>query len=207
MRNEVVKKYVEKYSLGVVEVENSLEQYDSFFKNMGFKESIEELIQKRIKDKVFVKVMDLGCGNGGFLFDLKKEFKDEVHTIGVDLLAPEKHCDEVIVGDAVEVKFPCEVDFVFSFRTLHEVGEPEKIIEKVYNSLAEGGKAFLSFRTADLYAGGKGIAELKEREIKQLQKMVELGKLKEFSVAGFEVTVKDAKGNNHVAGVNVFLEK
>ena len=207
MRKEVVKKYVEKYTLGVTEVENSLEQYNSFFQNMGFKEKIEDLIEKRLKDKVFVKIMDLGCGNGGFLADLKKKFGEQIHTIGVDLLAPEKPPDESVLGDALEAEFPKEIDFVFSFRTLHEIGEPEKIVEKTQNALAEGGKAFLSFRTLDLYSGGKGIAEIQGKEIKQLQQMVRQRKLKGFSVNGFEVSVKDEKGKNQTAGVNIFLEK
>ena len=207
MRNEVIKKYVEKYSLGVVEIKNSLEQYNSFFKNMGFKEPIEKLIEERLKNKKVVKILDVGCGNAGFLAELNDLFGEKIHTIGVDLLAPEKPINEVILGDAVEVNFPKDVDFVFSFRTLHEIGEPEKIIKKIYSSLAKEGKAFLSFRTMDLYAGGKGIAELKAKEIKKLRKMVELGKLKEFNVSGFEVSIKDEKGNTHVAGVNVFLEK
>ena len=207
MRKEVVKKYVEKYTLGVTEVENSLEQYNSFFQNMGFKEKIEDLIEKRLKDKVFVKIMDLGCGNGGFLADLKKKFGEQIHTIGVDLLAPEKPPDESVLGDALESEFPKEVDFVFSFRTLHEIGEPEKIVEKTQNALANGGKAFLSFRTLDLYSGGKGIAEIQGKEIKQLQQMVRQRKLKGFSVNGFEVSVKDEKGKNQTAGVNIFLEK
>ncbi|MFH1391405.1 MAG: class I SAM-dependent methyltransferase [Candidatus Diapherotrites archaeon] len=207
MRKEVVKKYVEKYTLGVTEVENSLEQYNSFFQNMGFKEKIEDLIEKKLEDKVFVRIMDLGCGNGGFLADLKEKFGEQVHTIGLDLLAPEKHPDESVLGDAIESEFPKEIDFVFSFRTLHEIGEPEKIVEKIQNSLAEGGKAFLSFRTMDLYSGGKGIAELQEKEVKQLKQMVRSRKLKGFSVSGFEVSVKDEKGKNQTAGVNLFLEK
>ena len=208
MRNEVVKKYIEKYSLGVVETENSLEQYNSFFKNMGFKETIDELIEKRLKDeKVFVRIMDIGCGDGGFLADLKKKFDEEIHTIGLDLMAAEKKPDTMIIGDAAEIDFPKELDFVFSFRSLHEIGEPEKIVEKIYESLAKGGKAFLSFRTLDLYIGGAGLAELGSKEIKALHKMVRSRKLKGFSVNGFEVTVNDDKGKKTTAGVNVFLEK
>ncbi|MCR4336154.1 MAG: class I SAM-dependent methyltransferase [archaeon] len=207
MRKEIVKKYVDKYSLGVTDIENSLIQYNSFFKNMGFNETIEELIEKRLEDKVFVRIMDIGCGNGGFLADLKKKFDEQIHTIGVDLLAPEKHPDQSVLGDAFETAFPKEIDFVFSFRTLHEIGEPEKIVEKIQNSLAVGGKAFLSFRTLDLYSGGKGIAEIQAKEVKQLQQMVRQRKLKGFSVNGFEVSVKDEKGKNQTAGVNLFLEK
>lgn len=207
MRNEVVKKYIDKYSLGVVENENSLEQYASFFRNMGFKETIEELIRKKLEEKVFVRVMDLGCGNGGFLAALKKEFDEQVHTIGIDLMAAEKHPDEMVIGDALEVLFPKEIDFVFSFRSLHEIGEPEKIVEKVYDSLAKNGKAFLSFRTMDLYAGGKGLAEIGEKELKQLTQMVRKGKLNSLKIKGFEVSVKDEKGKAHTAGVNIFLEK
>ncbi len=207
MRPETVKKYVEKYSLGVMETENSLEQYNSFFRNMGFKETIEQLIEKRLEDRVFVIVMDLGCGNGGFLADLKKTFDEEVHTVGVDLLAAEKMPGKMIIGDALEAEFPFEADFVFSFRSLHEIGEPEKMAEKIYSCLAEGGKAFLSFRTTDLYIGGPGLAELGEKDIKALQQMVRKSKFRNFKVKGFEVNVNDEKGKKVTAGVNIFLEK
>ena len=171
MRNEIIKKYVDKYSLGVTDIENSLDLYEGYSKNMGFEDTIEQLIEKRLEDRVFVKVLDLGCGNGGFLSDLKKNFKDSVHTIGIDLLAP------------------------------------EKIIEKAYNALAQGGKAFLSFRTMDLYIGQDGIAEIGTKEIKSLQKMVKSEKSSSFAVKGFEVSVKDSEGKSKVAGVNIFLEK
>ena len=204
MRHEVVKKYVDKYSLGVVEIENSLESYNTFFRNMGFKETIEQLVEKRLEDRVFVRVLDIGCGNGGFLADLKKIFTENIHTIGMDLLAPEKHPDQVILGDALEAQFPIDVDFVFSFRSLHEIGEPEKMVEKIHNSLTKGGRAFLSFRTLDLYMDGKGIGEIGAKETKALQKMVRTRKLASFKVEGFEVSVNDEKGAKHTAGVNIF---
>jgi len=207
MRNEIIKKYVDKYSLGVTDIENSLDLYEGYSKNMGFEDTIEQLIEKRLEDRVFVKVLDLGCGNGGFLSDLKKNFKDSVHTIGIDLLAPEKKPDEIVLGDALNSNWPSEVDFIFSFRVLHEIGEPEKIIEKAYNALAQGGKAFLSFRTMDLYIGQDGIAEIGTKEIKSLQKMVKSEKSSSFAVKGFEVSVKDSEGKSKVAGVNIFLEK
>lgn len=207
MRHETIKKYVDKYSIGVIDIQNSLENYNSFFTNMGFSESIEELIEKKLEEKVFVKVMDLGCGNGGFLADLKKKFDESVHTIGADLLAPENEPDELVLGDALEQPFPKDVDFIFSFRSLHEIGEPEKLIKKIYESLADGGKAFLSFRTADLLKGGKGLAEITEKETKFLKKIVSEGKLSSFSIGGFEVTVKGQNGENITAGVNIFLKK
>ena len=207
MREETVKKYLDKYSIGVVEIKNSLGQYNSFFKNMGFSEPIETLIESRLKGKVFVRVLDIGCGNGGFLSGLKKMFGECVHTIGVDLLAPEKESDQPVIGDALEVEWPKEVDFIFSFRALHEIGEPEKIIKKAYGSLASGGKAFLSFRTLDLYSGEKGIGVIGAKEIKALQKMVRSRRLEGFSVNGFEVRVDGGNGKKLTAGVNVFLEK
>ncbi len=207
MRSGLVRKYVDKYSLGVVETGNSLRQYESFFRNMGIGKTIEQLIAEKLGQKPLVRVMDIGCGDGGFLLDIKGIFGERVHTIGIDLLAPEKEPDEAIVGDCLEVPFPKEADFVFSFRSLHEIGEPEKIVGKVHAALAPGGKAFLSFRTMDLYVGGVGIAELGEKEVKALQKMVRSRKLGGFSVQGFEVTVKDDKGKKHTAGVNVILEK
>lgn len=207
MRREVVRKYLEKYSLGVVDTHNSLEQYEGFFKNMGFKETIKGLVHDKVLKHGRAVVLDLGCGDAGFLHDLKKIFGEKVETIGVDLLVPEKKPDRAVPGDALEAELPSNADFVFSFRALHEIGAPEKIVEKVYNCLAPGGKAFLSFRTADLYVGGVGIAEIGEKEIRQLQKMVSKGRLKEFKVNGFEAVLEDEKGGKVTAGVNVFLEK
>ncbi len=207
MRRETIKKYLDKYSLGVVDIENSRESYNSFFKNMGFKETIEGLIEKRLEEKVFVRVMDIGCGNGGFLSDLKKIFDEGIHTIGVDLFTAEKAPDQIVVGDALDLELPVDVDFIFSFRALHEIGEPEKIVKKVYNSLAVGGKAFLSFRTLDICLGGKGIGEIHTKETSALQKMVQTRKLENFKVDGYEVTVNSEKGKKITAGVNVFLKK
>lgn len=207
MREEAVKKYLDKYSIGVVEIKNSLRQYNTFFRNMGFSEPIEQLIESRLKGNVFVRVMDIGCGNGGFLRDLEKMFGNRVHTIGLDLLAPDNAPDQMIVGDALEARFPKDLDFIFSFRSLHEIGEPEKIAKKAMESLAPGGKAFLSFRTLDLYAEEKGIGEIGAKETKALQRMVRSHKLEGFSVNGFEVRVDDGNGKKVTAGVNVFLEK
>ncbi|MEM4256854.1 MAG: class I SAM-dependent methyltransferase [Candidatus Diapherotrites archaeon] len=206
MRREIVRKYLQKYSLGIVESENSLQLYDFFFKNMGFKESIANIIEKKTKEKEKVLVLDIGCGNAGFLLDLKKIFKEKIETIGIDLLVPQNKPDKIIAGDALDVDFPKNVDFVFSFRALHEIGEPEKIVKKTYESLAEQGKAFLSFRTSDLYSDKQGIAEIQEKEIKELQEMVSKGFLENFKVSGFEVVL--GKGKEEIlAGVNIFLEK
>ena len=207
MRRETVKKYLDKYSLGVVEIENSLDSYNSFYRNMGFSEPIEKLVEKRLEDRVFVRVLDIGCGNGGFLADLKKIFDEHIHTIGADLLAPEHAPDQLVLGDALEAEFPKDLDFVFSFRSLHEIGGPQKMVEKIYASLADGGRAYLSFRTMDLYMGGKGIAEITSKDTKALQKMVRSRKLGSFKVEGFEVTVNGPEGGKHTAGVNVFLKR
>lgn len=207
MRREVIRKYVEKYSLGLIDVNNSLEEYEKFYKNMGFSESIKELVHEKITAQGRAVVMDIGCGNAGFLLDLKEIFKEKVETIGVDLLVPMKKPDKVVAGDVLDLELPKNVDFVFSFRALHEIGEPQKITEKIYASLAPKGRAFLSFRTMDLYVDSKGIAEIGQAEIKQLTQMVRRGKLLDFSVKGFEVSLKDEKGKKFTAGVNVFLAK
>ncbi|MEM4261772.1 MAG: class I SAM-dependent methyltransferase, partial [Candidatus Diapherotrites archaeon] len=160
----------------------------------------------KTKEKEKVLVLDIGCGNAGFLLDLKKIFKEKIETIGIDLLVPQNKPDKIIAGDALDVDFPKNVDFVFSFRALHEIGEPEKIVKKTYESLAEQGKAFLSFRTSDLYSDKQGIAEIQEKEIKELQEMVSKGFLENFKVSGFEVVL--GKGKEEIlAGVNIFLEK
>ncbi|MBI4210330.1 MAG: class I SAM-dependent methyltransferase [Candidatus Diapherotrites archaeon] len=207
MRREIVKKYLEKYSLGVVDAGNSIDSYNSFCRNMGIGSGIEAMIGERLEEKVFVKVMDIGCGDCGFLGELKKMFGEHVHTIGVDLLAPLNGPDHMVIGDALEAAFPREVDFVFSFRAMHEIGEPEKMVKKVYACLAPGGRAFLSFRTMDLHAGVQGMGEIGEKEVKALRKMVRSRKLGNFIVDGREVSVSGVNGKKLTAGVNVFLEK
>ncbi|VVB99723.1 Methyltransferase domain protein [uncultured archaeon] len=209
MRSEIAGKYMEKYSLGVVDAQNSLQSYNSYFRNMGFSGTIEELVKERLAKKSPVLILDIGCGNAGFLHGLKEIFGPKIRTIGIDLIEPpmENQPDEMFMGDAAETKFPEKIDFVFSFRALHEIGEPEKIVEKAYNCLAPGGKAFLSFRTMDLSTGQKGLEEIREKEIKSLLKMVRSRRLKGFRVEGFEVSVKDENGKKLTAGVNVFLEK
>lgn len=206
MRHETIRKYLEKYSLRVIDSENSLQLYEFFFRNMGFKEKIVDLIEQRTKEKQKVLVLDIGCGNAGFLHDLKEIFREKIETIGIDILAPQNKPDKTIVGDALGVEFPKQVDFVFSFRALHEIGYPEKMVKKTYECLAEKGRAFLSFRAADLYSNIQGIAEIQEKEIKELQAMVQKGFLQDFKVRGFEVVLGEGQ-DKILAGINIFLEK
>ncbi|MBI5553122.1 MAG: class I SAM-dependent methyltransferase [Candidatus Diapherotrites archaeon] len=209
MRESVVRKYADQYALGVKDARNSLEQYNSFLHNAGIASSVEDLVRGALTRKPLVRVMDVGCGNGGFLRDLKTVFGKQVQTVGVDLVNPEFEPDEMRVGDALALEFSSDYDLIFSFRSLHEIGEPELITLKIYFALGKGGKAFLSFRTADFLSGSVGLAEITEHEISFLQRLA-----REKKLAGFSVNVKEVffpqqpdSGKKTMAGVNVFLEK
>ena len=139
--------YRKKYELGVIDVSNSLEAYNRFLVNASELKPLGEFVSEALRTKQKVRVLDIGCGTAGTLHDLKQKFGKKIETVGIDLIAfPKKNADLGLIGDAFELEWPSGFDLVFSFRSLHEIGNARKLITKVSHCLAPGGVALLLFR-------------------------------------------------------------
>lgn len=137
---------------GLFDRSNSIEKYDFFLKNMGAKTTLEKEVENILKRKKTARLLDIGCGEGGAFFELKKKFGEKIHTIGIDLLDAE-NLDEFIKGNTPEVSFPIDIDLIVSFRAMHLFHPIQKVFEEACKSLAPHGKAFFSVRCQQIVAG------------------------------------------------------
>lgn len=152
-QKQTTQKYLERYRLGVISRDNSLEQYNYFLQTMGEKKSLEEIVSKIIIEKEKCRILDLGCGNAQALLEIKEKFSETVFTAGIDLIPAKTKIDVFIEGNIHEVIFPKEMDIIISFRALHEMGFVEKIIPKITQSLSSGGRAYLWLRIREVITG------------------------------------------------------
>ena len=185
---------------------NSLEMYNKFLSNVGEKKTLQQLVESIIKRKGKAVVLDVGCGNAGALAELKKIYNSKIEVRGIDLEgldADEKSKVDVFVGgDFLEKKLPQKNDLVFSFRSLHEVGEIEKIVSKIEQSLAPLGKAVLLIRVRDENGALEGeVQEDDEEFIVKLAKKGKMGKSNAKIVAAFD------ENRKFITGVVLKLEK
>jgi ubiquinone/menaquinone biosynthesis C-methylase UbiE len=178
--------YRQKYSLGLVDISNSLEKYDSFLSNLGEEKTLEEMIGKLLQFKRKMRILDIGCGNAGALKELKKKFGKRIETIGMDLVPfPTLNADHGIIGNALEKKLPNNCDLVFSFRTLHEIGSSEVMVKEICRILAPEGTALLAFRLRTFSNGVlEWIGEMEEADEYFLFRIAEDGKLGNCTVFG-----------------------
>ncbi|MBS3061929.1 MAG: class I SAM-dependent methyltransferase [Candidatus Diapherotrites archaeon] len=165
-RKKKMARLSEKYSLGILDQDNSLSQYNGFLKNMGEPLTIEDFVSERFLEPVPVRVLEIGCGKARALFELKEKFGKKVETIGIDLVVPKKnHSDVFLEGDAWRIPFPRECNVIFSFRALHEVGFSKDMVQKITEALGIGGVGLLSFRIAESIGGKKSfLGEMTEAD-------------------------------------------
>lgn len=147
--------YREKYEQGVIRRDHTLNLYNQFLENLGEKQSLEELVARILVRKKIVRILDIGCGNGNALAELKQLFGEKVYTLGIDLIPPDtkENVDEFLEGDVHEVPIPMECDLILSFRALHEMGNLSKLIPKLAKSLTPGGRAYLWIRMREANEG------------------------------------------------------
>ncbi len=164
--------YVEKYSLGVILRDNTLNEYNTFLRNLGEHSSLEKIAAEYVKRKGSCRILDIGCGNGQALHELKQHVSSLVHTIGIDLLPLHDHrmLDQFVQGNVHDVPLPSECDIIVSFRALHEIGSLEQLLPRVTRALGKSGRAYLWIRFRKMVDGTicwEG--EMNEREEKYLQ--------------------------------------
>ena len=185
---------------------NLLQIYNEFLANVGEKKTLQQLVESIIKRKGKVVVLDVGSGNAGALAELKTQYANKIEVRGIDLedLDSEKKSkiDVFVNGDFLDVELPQKNDIVFSFRTLHEVGEIEKIVSKIEQSLAPLGKAVLLIRVRDENGALEGEVQEDDGEfIVKLAKKGKMGKSNAKIVAAFD------ENRKFITGVVLKLEK
>ena len=145
--------YKLKYSTGVGDKSNTLQDYDRFLANSGEQFSLEDFVSHQLLHTRCVRILDIGCGNAGALKGLRKQFGHRVHTMGLDLidfdLATNK-IDQKIIGDARTIALPKNLDLALSFRALHEIGNMPIVLPQITKSLSPSGIALLSVRVHDV---------------------------------------------------------
>lgn len=148
-------KYVDRYSQGVILRDNTLREYNTFLHNLGENTSLEKIAANYIQKNGQCRVLDIGCGNGQALHELKQHVGSLVHTIGIDLLplADATSLDEFTQGDALDTPFPANCHLIVSFRALHEMGHFSTLLPRIARSLSSGGRAYLWIRMRDTLNG------------------------------------------------------
>jgi len=181
-----VEYYRQKYELGLVDIANSLEQYNEFLRNLGEEKSLEEMLKEHLRLKKRLRILDIGCGNAGALKDLKKKFGPKIETVGLDLVPfPSANADKSIVGNALEKELPQKCDFVFSFRTLHEIGFSEGFVKEICRCLALHGTALLAFRLRNIVGETmEWTGDIEENDEKFLFGIAEKGRFEGCKVFG-----------------------
>lgn len=148
-----VKKYTQLYELGVIVRDHAMQDYHSFLANLGEAKTLSQLVEEVLARKKQCQVLDLGCGNGQALVELKAQFGKRVHVCGIDLLPCASKLDEFIQGDAIEWEWPRHQDLILCFRAAHEMGNVSKFLTKILANLTQGGKAFAWIRTKEIING------------------------------------------------------
>nr|ARE68679.1 juvenile hormone acid O-methyltransferase [Epicauta chinensis] len=128
--------------------------------------TIGDLLDKYIglmrwqSDEKNVTILDIGCGDGGVLFDsLLPKLPQNFHKLyGIDIsqefldYASKRNNDKRIVFEKFDIasnelplKYCQQFDHAFSFYCLHWVADQKKAFENIYNMLKPGGDMMLAF--------------------------------------------------------------
>ncbi len=154
-----------------------------------------------------IKILDIGCGNAGFLKNVKEILGKKVFTIGLDLVDFDQKVDEKILGDAVYIPWPDNCDLIVSFRTLHEIGETEQIVKKVIESLSNEGIAVLSIRIQEIQQNNLEYLGLMTK--KDTDFLIQIGKKGFFEKAKIESveSYKEKNEKKFLTGITILIEK
>jgi len=105
--------------------------------------SIMPVLRQFLKEKSKVRVLELGCGYGRAMLQLKQKLPD-LEIIGMNLQEyPEQHKEfRYIYGDAGR-KIPLpdnSINFIYSIAAIHFVKDKAKFIEEAFRVLRPGGE-------------------------------------------------------------------
>ncbi len=118
---------------------SGIKKYSAVF-GFDLKKHINTLMKKR----GYLKVMDLGCGNGVFLTELKTLFGKKVKTHGFGLTNPKnKNIDKMHVGSYIGYNFSEPFDLIVSSGSIQHSRNVGFAIQKAANILLFNGQAIL----------------------------------------------------------------
>ncbi len=186
-------KYRERYAQGVILRDQTLKQYNTFLQNLGENTPLEKMAAEYIRQKGSCRILDIGCGNGQALHEVKQHVSSLVHTVGVDLLPLEdsRMLDEFIQGDVHTVPLSRECDIIVSFRALHEIGNFSTLLPRIAHALAPGGRAYLWIRFRDAHGTHAFEGEMSRVEEAYLEKLSTLSSLEGCRVLVEKVPVAE----------------
>ncbi|GEM_PF-2669542 len=142
-----------------------------------------------IKEKGKCRILDLGCGSGRFLAQLKRIFGEKVETHGLSIQNPKNpKIDKMHVGLFETARFAGKFDIIVSNHSLQYALNTSMAVQNACNSLEKGGEAFL-------HIGGKEspFTKVGRKETALVQKIVE-----KLNQDGFQTRIVEPTKNSIV---------
>ncbi len=118
----------------------------------------DKLLLAKLPKNSSLRILDLGCGTGGFLNKLKKKYKK---AVGLDIssvmlaIAKKKYpklADNLIRGTAENLPFPeNSFDVVFIRVALHHFQDPKKSLKEIQRVLTDKGQLIFLEPCSDFF--------------------------------------------------------
>ena len=131
-------------------IEKNIEYSDKYKQKITDTE-IPKMIQEIVNNKKIIKIIDLGCGDGGLISSIDKKRKDK-KIWGVDI-SPRRisylkkkfnkykfFCKDICSTDLKENFF----DLIISTQVIEHVGNDEKLVKEMYKILKKNGYLYVS---------------------------------------------------------------
>lgn len=124
-----------------------------YFRELGIdRNTFQRYLQDTIARRGIIRIMDIGCGEGKFLAQLKKHYREKVFTAGIALSLPRyrQFIDELRIGMIEKKHFSGRFDVAMGVYSMEYAHDPRLFFERIYNSVRAGGRIFITFN-ANLY--------------------------------------------------------